>query len=131
MKLDARKWGPRKWVSLAAGMALLGGRSGLAHAQQEERHVTGHVVDADTRRPVTAAVVLVTGTAIATTTNDSGAFAIRIPASATTLTVRRIGYQQAPVTLASSQDDYTIAVTKDVLQLETQVITGVATTASS
>src|SRR5579863_4061861 len=108
MKLDARGWRHRKWVGLAAGMALLGVRSGLARAQQEERQITGHVADADTHRPIASAAVFVTGTAIVTSTNDSGAFALRVPATATTLTVRRIGYQQTSVTLASSENEYTI-----------------------
>jgi TonB-linked SusC/RagA family outer membrane protein len=95
------------------------------------RRLTGRVLDADSREPVVNAQVVVTGTNVGTLTNDSGAFALRLPDNAKSVTVRRIGYRQTVDSLASDQTDITITMTKDVLKLEAEVVTGVATTISS
>jgi TonB-dependent starch-binding outer membrane protein SusC len=93
--------------------------------------LTGKVVDTDTKEPVPSAQVLVTGTTIGTLTNDSGTFTLRLPDNAKTLTVRRIGYRETVDSLAPDQTEVTVALAKDVLKLEEQVVTGVATTISS
>ena len=95
------------------------------------RRLTGRVLDADSREPVVNAQVLVTGTNVGTITNDSGAFALQLPDNAKSITVRRIGYRQVVDSLASDQTEITISMTKDVLKLEAEVVTGVATTISS
>jgi TonB-linked SusC/RagA family outer membrane protein len=112
------------------GIALLLGAA-TARAQVNERRLTGHVLDDESRTPVPAVSVLVTGTQIGAATTDSGTFSLRLPAGAQTLTVRRIGYRQATVPVAGDQTDITIALAKDVLKLEAQVVTGVATTVST
>ena len=99
-----------------------------AWAQQGENRVTGRVIDATDRAPIPAAAVLVTGTTIGQNTTDSGTFSLRLPADAKTLTVRRIGYLAQTVPIAAGKTEYTIALHKDVLRLETQVVTGVTTT---
>jgi TonB-dependent starch-binding outer membrane protein SusC len=95
------------------------------------RRLTGHVVDADTKEPVPNAQVFVTGTAVGTLTTDSGTFALRLPDNAKTITARRIGYREITDTLTADQTELTIVMTKDVLKLEEQVVTGVATSISS
>jgi len=95
------------------------------------RAVAGHVVDADGGAPVSAASVLVAGTAIGQSTSDSGTFQIAVPADAKSLTVRRIGYLAQNVPLTGGESDYTIPLKRDVLRLESQVVTGVATTTAS
>ncbi len=111
------------------GLGMIAGMAGTLYAQGQP--ITGRVVDADGRAPIPAAAVLVTGTSIGTTTSDSGTFTLRPPDDAKSLTVRRIGFHQEIVPLTPNQTDYTIALKKDVLQLEAQVVTGVATTISS
>jgi hypothetical protein len=100
-------------------------------ARADPRHITGLVVDVETKMPLSSATVLVTGTAIGTTTSDSGTFGLSVPDNATSLTVRRLGYRQATVPVSPNQPVLTIALSRDVLHLETQVVTGVATTISS
>jgi TonB-linked SusC/RagA family outer membrane protein len=119
-------------VELLSGnqVALVKRRSSASHAQQRRR-ITGHVIDAETKSPLPGAVVTVTGTTIGAITSDSGTFAIVVPDNATSLSVRRIGYRQNSVTLTADQTDVTVELSKDPLKLETQVVTGVATTISS
>jgi TonB-dependent SusC/RagA subfamily outer membrane receptor len=94
--------------------------------------ITGKVVDAANQEPVPAVTVTVTGTTIGALTTDSGRFTLRrVPSDAKSISVRRIGYRGVTVAIVPNQTDYTVAVTRDVLQLEQQVITGVATTISS
>ena len=116
-------------VSLQLALALAVVRSASAQATQT---ITGRVVDAANKEPVPAVTVTVTGTTIGALTTDSGRFTLRrVPSDAKSISVRRIGYRGITVALVPNQTDYTVAVTRDVLQLEQQVITGVATTISS
>lgn len=102
-----------------------------ASAQQGEHRLAGRVVDAESQAPVAQAAVLVTGTTIGMNTTDSGTFALRVPDNARSLTVRRIGFQQKTVPLTAGQTEVTVALARDILRLEAQVVTGVATTVSS
>jgi TonB-linked SusC/RagA family outer membrane protein len=102
-----------------------------AAAQGTERRITGHVIDVDGKGPVPAARVVVVNTTIGAQASDSGTFALRVPPGAISLTVRRIGYTAATVPVAPDQNDVTISLTRDVLKLDAEVITGVATTISS
>ncbi len=95
------------------------------------RRITGRVIDAETKVPLPGAAVTVPGTTVGATTSDSGTFALVLPDNANTLSVRRIGYRQMSLTLTADQTDITVELTKDPLKLETQVVTGVATTISS
>jgi len=104
--------------------------AGLAVGAQEQARVTGRVVDVD-HAPIPAAAVVVTGTTIGTSTSDSGTFAIRLPADGRSLTVRRIGFLEKVVPIAAGQTDYSVTLTRDVLRLEAQVVTGVATSVSA
>src|SRR5215472_7369261 len=120
-----RVWRVPLGVSFALGLAL-----STARAQQETR-ITGRVQDAAEHAAIPAAAVLVTGTTIGQNTTDSGTFSFRVPATARSMTVRRIGYLAQVVPLTAGKTDYTIVLQKDVLRLETQVVTGVATTVAS
>lgn len=64
-------------------------------------------------------------------TSDNGTFVLTLPAVAHTLTVRRVGFLLVSIPLVPDQTDYTILMHQDVLHLQTQVITGVATSVSS
>ncbi len=105
------------------------GLAKAAYAQGER--ITGRVVDAQEHRPVPLAAVLVTGTTIGITTTDSGTFSFRLPPDAKSMTVRRIGYLAQTVPLVVGRTEYTITLQRDVLRLEQEVVTGVATTVSS
>jgi TonB-linked SusC/RagA family outer membrane protein len=115
------------WVGTFLIPAL--GLASVVHAQGGER-ITGRVLDPD-RAPIPAATVLVVGTTIGTTSSDSGTFTLRIPPDAHSISVRRIGFIGREVPIVAGQTDYTVSLTRDVLRLEQQVVTGVATTVSA
>jgi len=116
-------------TAFTVALALALATAGRAYGQEPTR-ITGRVTDQD-NKPIVSAQVVVTGTSIGAATNDSGQFAIRLPSGARTLTVRRIGFVATTVPLTAGQTEYAIQLKKDVLQLDRQVITGVATTQSN
>ncbi len=118
------------WVG-ATLLTALGLAMPVRAQQQPAAKVTGKVVDAAEHEPLAAAAVIVTGTTIGMNTTDSGTFSLRLPSDAKSLTVRRIGYTATTVPIVAGKTDYTIQMAKDVLRLEQQVVTGVATTVST
>ncbi len=88
-------------------------------------------VRAESGEPLAQASIGVQGTATGTYTDDQGRFSIAVPGGPVTLRVRRIGFTQKLVAVGPSAADVTVALARDVLQLETQVVTGTATTVSS
>lgn len=101
-----------------------------ATAWAQARRITG-VVTSETGEPLGIASVSVRGTALGAVTAETGRFAVPAPDGTVTLRVRRIGYRETTVTVNAGQNDVTIKLNKDVLQLEKQVITGQATSIAS
>jgi TonB-linked SusC/RagA family outer membrane protein len=124
------------WVRLTAtrvatvlgAVVLLGSWSARAQAQTK---VTGRVVDATDNAPIASAQVIVTGTNVGTVANDSGHFTLTLPADAKSLTVRRIGFLAKTLPVSAGQTTYSVTMDRDVLRLEAEVVTGVATTVSA
>lgn len=102
-----------------------------ASAFAQTRRLTGRVTVEGTGEPVVAASVNVVGTAVGTYTDDQGNFSFNVPDGPITLRVRRIGFGQRTVAVSAGATDAAVALARDVLQLETQVVTGTATTVSS
>jgi TonB-linked SusC/RagA family outer membrane protein len=103
----------------------------VANAQQNTTPLAGTVVDATNHATIPGATILVTGTTVGTVSSDSGTFTVHMPADAKSLTVRRIGFLQIVVPVTAGQANVAISMERDVLRLEAQVVTGVATTVSS
>ncbi len=100
-------------------------------ARAQSRSITGRIVSED-GGPLAQASVTIAGTTIGTHSGDDGRFVLRSPSpSAVLLRVRRIGYTPRSVPVAATEADISIALTKDVLQLDALVVTGTATTVSS
>ena len=96
-----------------------------------QRRVTGRVTGSS-GEPVQAASVNVQGTTIGAYTQEDGRFTLNnVPAGAQVIVVRRIGYRRVATPLSGAVDNMDVRMEKDVLQLETQVVTGTATTVSS
>ncbi|HXN76656.1 MAG TPA: SusC/RagA family TonB-linked outer membrane protein [Gemmatimonadaceae bacterium] len=110
-------------------LLLLGLFSASAFAQT--RRLTGRVTVEGSGEPLVGAGVSVVGTSLGTYTDDQGRFAVTVPDGPATLRVRRIGYSQKTVAVPAGATDFNVALARDVLQLETQVVTGTATTVSS
>lgn len=118
--------------TMASAWALALAVAQSASGQGTTQRITGHVLDQTTKAPIPSATVTVPGTSLGAITTDSGKFSLRdVPSDAKTVSVRRIGYKQQVVPLVAGTTDYTVAMAPDVLQLEQQVITGVATSISS
>ncbi|HET7612958.1 MAG TPA: SusC/RagA family TonB-linked outer membrane protein [Gemmatimonadaceae bacterium] len=102
-----------------------------ASAFAQTRRVSGRVTVEGSGEPLVAASVNVVGTALGTYTDDQGRFSLNIPEGSATLRVRRIGYAQKTIAVPAGATDLNVELARDVLQLETQVVTGTATTVSS
>jgi TonB-linked SusC/RagA family outer membrane protein len=94
---------------------------------QAQSRVTG-VVTATTGEPLSAVTVQAVGTTAGTLTNEAGRYTLSVPAGASTIRFRRIGYQQRQVTLTPGQAEVNAQLERDILQLEQVVVTGAATT---
>ncbi len=102
----------------------------LTNAFAQTRFVSGRVTT-ESGEPLAAASVGLIGTSTGTYTDDQGRFSLTVPTGPVTIRVRRIGYVAKTVTVESSATTVAVALARDVLQLETQVVTGTATTVSS
>ena len=92
-----------------------------------QRRVTGRVTDQTSGEPIPGAAIQVQGTGIGTATAEDGTFAIQVPDGAAVLIARRIGYQRRELPLPAAETRADVTLRRDVLQLETQVTTGAAT----
>ena len=95
-----------------------------------QRRVTGAVTAATSGEPLSAASIQVVGTTTGTYTNEAGRFSLTVPDGATSIRIRRIGYRARVVPLTAGQTEVNVTLERDVLQLETTVVTGAATTIS-
>ncbi len=112
-------------------LALLAGALFSSDAYAQQRRITGRVTATASGEALANAAVNVVGTSIGTYTAEDGSFALLVPSGDLTLLARRVGFKRASVQVGATQDNVTIALERDVLQLEEQVVTGVATAVSS
>ncbi len=120
----------RQLRTLLPAAAATVAMSAIASQAQAQRRVTG-IITGEGGAPLSAASVQIVGTQTGTYTNEAGRFAIQAGAGTQTLRVRRIGFRAQTVTVGPGQTDVgTINLTRDVLQLEAQVVTGTATSVS-
>lgn len=99
----------------------------LASTASAQRRVTGRVTDQTSGQPIPGAAIQVQGTGIGTSAADDGTFAIQVPDGPVVLIARRIGYQRRELPLPAGETRADVILRRDVLQLETQVTTGAAT----
>ena len=102
-----------------------------ASAFAQTRRVSGRVTVEGSGEPLVAASVSVVGTSLGTYTDDQGRFSLNVPDGPVTLRVRRIGYVVKTQAVPAGDTEVSVSLARDVLQLETQVVTGAATTVSS
>lgn len=99
-----------------------------SHAALAQRAIHGSVVDVESGAPILSVRVAVKGAPVGAYTDAAGKFTINnAPAGAVTLDAKRIGYQAGEVALGPDQNDVTIKLKADVLELSQMVITGQAT----
>jgi TonB-linked SusC/RagA family outer membrane protein len=96
-----------------------------------QRTIHGTVVDIESNAPILSVRVAVKGAPVGAYTDAAGKFTINnVPAGAITLQARRIGYGAKEIPLTADQNEITIQLKADVLQLSQMVITGQATQVS-
>ena len=101
-----RRWSPMaRWMHRALGaMAVMAGGALPVAAQQATGTIVGTVLNAETRAPLAAAAVLVTGTQLTGNTNAGGRFVIDdVPEGAHSVQVRLLGFApfEQPVTVVA------------------------------
>ncbi|HVE77448.1 MAG TPA: SusC/RagA family TonB-linked outer membrane protein [Gemmatimonadaceae bacterium] len=101
----------------------------LASSALAQRRLTGRVTDAASGEPLAGASITIAGTTAGTIANEQGAFSLAAPAGDVTILVRRIGYKRRSVPV-TGDGEVAVGLERDVLQLETQVVTGVQSSVS-
>src|SRR5581483_10892218 len=123
LEVSVRKF--QIWMLAGALVAMSTGRA------MAQRRLAGRVTAA-TGEPLAAATVTVQGMPTGVTTGEDGRFQFgNVGDGSKVLTVRHFGYKRAVVTVTATQNEVNVALEKDVLQLESVVITGAATSVSS
>ena len=93
----------------------------------QTRTITGKVLEAGSRAPITAAQLLVQGTSTGALTRDDGAFTlVGAPSRDVILIVRRLGYPMTLVPVSANTGSVEIVLKRDVLNLDQVVVTGQA-----
>src|SRR6266550_7582451 len=103
----------------------------LATEASGQRRVTGKVTEAATGTAISGANVQVQGTTLGTVAAADGTFAINIPEGNQVLAVRFIGYRRELIPIGASTSEVKVVLLRDVLRLETMVVTGTVTSISS
>ena len=117
----------RRVVLLTTALALA---LPQAVSGQATRLVTGTVTDAASSQPLQGATITVEGRPGGSLTNEEGTFRILVPAGDVTITARFIGYTRDTKAVPANQNSVDFALDRDVLELESVVVTGQATTTS-
>jgi TonB-dependent starch-binding outer membrane protein SusC len=102
--------------------------AGVAATADAQRRISGRVTGDGSGEPLIGASIAVVGSTVGTYTTDDGRFQLTTPDGDVQLLVRRIGFKRKTVAVPAGQGDVVIALERDVLQLEAQVVTGQATT---
>jgi TonB-dependent starch-binding outer membrane protein SusC len=113
----------RKGILWACAITMMLMLPSFADAQ---RRVTGRVTG-EGGEPLLGASVQLVGTPLGAHTNERGEYALNAPPGGISLRFRRLGYKGEVVQVAPDRNQVDVALERDVLQLEEQVITGEAT----
>jgi TonB-linked SusC/RagA family outer membrane protein len=95
-----------------------------------QRRLSGRVFSSD-GTAVSGANVQVQGTTLGTNAGGDGSFSLNVPDGRQVLVVRFIGYRRALVSIEPGTTDVSVVLVRDVLRLETMVVTGTITSISS
>ncbi len=90
-----------------------------------QRPITGSILDAKNREPLTGANIIVTGTTLGTVTDTKGQFSLSLPNSATSVTISFIGYISQTIPIGN-QTNLTVSLAEGG-QLAEVVVLGYTT----
>jgi TonB-dependent starch-binding outer membrane protein SusC len=100
-------------------------------AWAQGRRISGRLTVEGSGEAIGSATVTILGTTFGTVTGEDGRFSLAAPEGPVSVRARRIGYVPKIIPVGAGINDVNIALAKDVLQLETQVVTGQTTTVST
>jgi TonB-linked SusC/RagA family outer membrane protein len=115
----------RKLYKLFFLLALFLLQSGYLSAQQDKT-ITGTIIDSRTKEPIVGAVVAERGTTYGVATNEKGAFSLKIKKFPAKLIVSFIGYESQRIN-AFGGEPVQIALAANAKRLDEVVITGYST----
>ncbi|HEY6208134.1 MAG TPA: carboxypeptidase-like regulatory domain-containing protein, partial [Gemmatimonadales bacterium] len=99
-----------------------------AELPAQARIVTGRVVDSLTAQPLGGVRLTVKGTTTSAFGKQDGTFTIAVPPRDVVLVAQLIAYKKREARVPAGQDTVTMALARDVFQVEAVVVTGQATT---
>ena len=99
-----------------------------AVAWSQTRQITGRVTVAGSGTPLAGANVSLENGPLVATSDAEGRFRLTAPDGPVTIIARYIGYKRGRAMLPAGQNTADFALERDVLQLESVVVTGQATT---
>lgn len=97
-------------ISLVLSLVLLG-----SVAWSQSKTVTGKVVD-KSGTPVSKATILVKGTNVGTSTDETGSFSLSAPAGATTLVISSVGFESVERPIAGGVMDISLEASQSKMQ---------------
>ncbi|MEY2834653.1 MAG: hypothetical protein RLZZ557_315, partial [Bacteroidota bacterium] len=97
-------------ISFVLSLVLLG-----SAAWSQSKTVTGKVVD-KAGAPVSKATILVKGTNVGTSTDETGSFSLSAPAGATTLVISSVGFESIERPIASGVMDISLESSQSKMQ---------------
>ena len=100
----------------------------LSSTAEAQRRITGRVVEEGGNVPLASVSITVPGTNVGVVTGDNGTFTLLVPSGDVQLNARRIGYRRRSFTVGANQSDAQVVLERDPYRLETQIVTGAATT---
>ena len=113
---------------IRSGLLALLLLTSVAASASAQRRITGRVTAEGTGEPLLGTSITLVGSTAGTYTTDDGRFSLAAPDGDLQILVRRIGFKRKAVSIPAGQNDVTVMLERDVLQLEAQVVTGQATT---
>lgn len=115
---------PKKNAGLKMMSRMLIGLLLLSCGAFAQKTITGKVINKSTKQPVTNATVQVKGTVIATRTDSSGEFSIKVPKDNSELEISSVGYASTSVPLAGKSGAGEIQLAETVGNLNEVFVTG-------
>lgn len=94
-----------------------------APATQQKITVKGKVIEADSKKPIAGATVLVAGTQEGAITDEKGAFTLQMKAGSE-IEISFLGMQAVKMKFTTSNDNAIISMEKDVLAVDDVVVNG-------
>src|SRR5664279_5653762 len=115
---------PKKNAGLNKMGRMLIGFLLLSCAAFAQKTITGKVINKSTQQPVSNATVQVRGTVIATRTDSSGDFSIKVPKDNSELEISSVGYSSMSIPLAGKSSAGEIQLVVTVGNLNEVFVTG-------